>query len=334
MVFAASLLVAVSAAVTPAPALAAAKCQQVTVPVALGQGLPVNQAIAGTFCTPSSYGGRQPRVDVMVHGGTYNRSYWDFPTNYPAYSYLQRTLGARRAGFAYDRLGTGASSRPPSAAVTASAEEFVLHQIVLWLRVQRGFGVVDLVGHSFGSVISVAEAAVYNDVNAVVLTGYLNAQGPATLKVTDLYPASLDPRFAAGGYDAGYLTSVPGSRAALFYYATADPAVIADDEASKDVISGAFFSEAMTQLGTPAPGNLSDRVMAPVLLVFGQYDLIYCGLTLACTSSDSVRGYETAYFVSAASLTAYLVPDTGHDVALHPSAPSSFDVINTWLNAL
>jgi pimeloyl-ACP methyl ester carboxylesterase len=334
LVLVVTLLFALSASlVRPHPALAAATCQQARLPVALGLGRPLDQVVAGTFCVPPSYGGRPPQVDVMVHGGTYNRAYWDFPTSYPAYSYLHRTLGEHRAAFAYDRLGAGASSRPLSLTVTASVEAYVLHQVVQWLRGQGGFGVVNVVGHSFGSVIAVAEAATYNDVNALVLTGYLHAQGPATFRVTDLYPAALDPRFAGQGYDLGYLTSRPGIRAALFYYSTADPAVVLADEATKDVMSSALFSEGMTQLSTPAPANLSDRVTTPVLLVAGQHDLIYCGLLLDCASTGTVRAHEAAYFASAASLDVYMVADAGHDVALHPSAQASFDVIDGWLDA-
>jgi pimeloyl-ACP methyl ester carboxylesterase len=321
-------------AVYPNPASAAATCQNVTVPVALGSGLPVDRLVAGTLCEPASYAGRPRRVDVMVHGGTYSRSYWDFPTNYPQYSYVRRTLGERRATFAYDRLGAGLSSRPLSEQAGAAAEAFVLHQVVVWLRTEHGFPIVDVVGHSFGSMVAVAEAGAFQDVDALVLTGYLHASGPGDLHVTDLVPAATDPRFAGQGYDLGWMTSRPGGRGPLFYSASADPAVIATDEATKDVVSSTFFGEEMTALEVAAPLNVSDAVRAPVLLVAGQLDAIYCGITLDCTDTAAVRAHEEPYFLAAPSLTVVMVPDTGHDVALHPSAAQSFTDIDQWLDAI
>jgi hypothetical protein len=37
--------------------------------------------------------------------------------------------------------------------------------------------------------------------------------------------------------------------------------------------------------------------------------------------------------VSTVSLSAELVPDTGHDIALHPSASISFTMIDQWIKA-
>jgi len=40
---------------------------------------------------------------------------------------------------------------------------------------------------------------------------------PRVLTANALYPAIKDPKFAASGLDPGYLTTVPGTRAKLFY---------------------------------------------------------------------------------------------------------------------
>src|SRR5690349_21641507 len=101
-------------------------CSSATIQVRLAPDLPKNQTVSGTLCTPSIYS-HGTQVDVLVHGASYNRIYWDFPTNYPQYSYVQKTLAAGRATFAYDRLGTGASSRPLSTSVTTPSDSFVLH---------------------------------------------------------------------------------------------------------------------------------------------------------------------------------------------------------------
>jgi len=308
-------------------------CQSATIHVGLALGLPKNQTVSGTLCTPSSYtSGTQ--VDVLVHGASYNRIYWDFPTNYPQYSYVKKTLGAGRATFAYDRLGTGATSRPVSALVTTGTDSYVLHQIVQWLRDEKDFPTVNSIGHSFGSIMAVDEAATYNDVDRVVATGLSHALG--TIFTTGNFPfipAALDPKFAGQGYDAGYLTSQQNTRGGLFYSSTGDSTVIAEDEATKDVASATQFGNGIAELQVPAGLNISNSVHAPVLVVLGQQDILFCGVLLDCSQDANVQNFEAPFYTSAASLTARTIANTGHDIALHPSNDTSFGIINDWINS-
>ena len=307
------------------------RCRNVSVSVRLSAGTPRDQTIAGTLCEPGRTRAGGSVVDVLVHGGTYNRTYWDWPTQYPKYSYVRRTLNASRATFAYDRLGAGTSSRPPSADETITNEAYVLHQVITWLNRHNKFAHINIIGHSFGSVIAAKEAATYHDATKLVLTGYLNAIGPAGDDFSVAYPADLDPRFAGRGYDPGYLTTTPGARAGLFYSPSADPAIIASDEATKDVISGAILTGGLAELTAPAGANTSNQVTAKVLVITGTEDRIYCGISIDCADLDAVRTHEQPYFTAAKSLTVTTVPRTGHDLALHPTAGSSFATINAWL---
>src|SRR5262245_18319792 len=111
---AAGLLVAVSLTAMPALADDATDpvCHKVERPVSVTPGGTVTATISGTLCTPST-GARQ--VDVLVHGGSYNQTYWDWPQDGAKYSYVRRALADGRATFAYDRLGVGKSSKPLSA---------------------------------------------------------------------------------------------------------------------------------------------------------------------------------------------------------------------------
>ena len=103
----------------------------------------------------------------------------------------------------------------------------------------HAFQHVIMVGHSIGSVEAWIEAARYHDVDAVIVTGALHALSPDIRALqNDLYPAVDDPAFAGSGLDPGYLTTVPGTRGSLFYDpATANPAVVAVDEANKDTVT-------------------------------------------------------------------------------------------------
>jgi len=315
-------------------------CQDVTLPVALRPGQPASQTLSGTYCEPLTWQDGPHEVDVLTPGATYDRTYWNWPVDPALYSYEDKTLATGRATFDYDRIGTGASSHPLSTEITISSEAYVLHQIVTWLRDSLGYAEVNLVGHSLGSVISIEEAGRYHDVSRVVLTGLLHLPdvgvGFASTLLSLLYPADDDPQFIGQDLDPGYLTTIPGDRAADFYSSSADPAVVAYDEAHKDVVAATDLATLATTWALPPGVNLSDQITAPVLVVVGQEDAIFCTdpPLLDCADQAKLLANEAPYYARAASLTVYSIPDTGHDVALHPSADESFGLINQWITAV
>ncbi len=307
-------------------------CQEITRTVAIGPGLPADQTVRGTLCVPAHFNG-DSAVDVLVHGATYNRAYWDWPTNSPQYSYVQRTLLAGRATLAYDRLGAGTSSRPVSTSVTIGADAYVLHQLIDWLRTNQHFAQVNVVGHSFGSIVAINEAATYNDANRLVVTGLLHAQTTGQTEATaDFYPAAFDPQFATAGLDLGYLTTVPGSRGPVFYSSIADPAVIAYDEARKDIVSGTQFGDGLGETFTPAPLNISQGIHIPVLVVVGTSDFLFCTGAVDCNSQLAVAANERPYYTNAPSVRVERIDNTGHDLNLHPTLNATFLRINFWIN--
>jgi len=184
---------------------------------------------------------------------------------------------------------------------------------------------------------AIDEAGTYHDVNRLVVTGLLhdlsNPNVPGAL--ADFYPANLDPEFSGQNLDSGYLTTLPGTRSALFYdTATADPSVIAYDEAHKDVIAANAIATGVTEVDAPAATNVSNAITVPVLIVVGQEDALMCGaqpFTPDCRSNASIRTWEAPYYARAASLTAEVVANTGHDLALHTTANQSFLMINGWI---
>jgi pimeloyl-ACP methyl ester carboxylesterase len=198
----------------------------------------------------------------------------------------------------------------------------------------RIFGVqVNSFGHSYGSGVVLQEAKQYQDVNRVVVTGYLHDPRNPAVAVNN-YPANQDPKFATSGLDNGYLTSKPNTRKASFYNAaTADQDVVDYDEGHKDVISLTAFLGYAAQQGAPASTNISKEIHVPVMAVVGQQDLIFCSnpAVLDCSNAAAVRAYEAPFYANAPKFKAYVVADTAHDVALHPSAQTSFDAINQWI---
>lgn len=221
--------------------------------------------------------------------------------------------------------------------LTISSEAYVLHQIVSWLRDDVGYDQVNLIGHSLGSVISIQEAGTYSDVDRVVVTGLLHVPhvgiGFASTLASLLYPAIQDAQFTALKLDPAYLTTIPGDRLADFYSSSADPAVIAYDEAHKDVVPITDLVTLATTWALPPLLNVSDAITAPVLVVIGAEDAIFCTdpPLLDCSDPVSLLQSEQAYYAKAASLTLDVIPSTGHDIALHPTADQSFDLISNWI---
>jgi len=69
-----------------------------------------------------------------------------------------------------------------------------------------------------------------------------------------------------------------------------------------------------------------------VLVIDGQEDVIFCASgPVDCRNARAMYRNEAPYFTRAASLTVESVPDTGHDLALSPTANRSFAMINEWL---
>lgn len=310
-------------------------CTEEQIPVSAREDRAPAETVAATWCTPKTWAEGAHRTEVLVAGATYNRDYWDWPQH--EYSYVDMTLRAGRATLNFDRLGTGHSSTPTGPPTDVTADAWVLHQVIDWVRRQRPTR-ISVIGHSLGSIVVTREAARWPDADRVVITGILHLPGAganAAGFATSLYPTALDPRFAGTDRAAtGYLTTLPGRRGPTFYDPTsADPAVVRRDEEHKDVVTAGELAQSVLELETPALLNSSRRITAPVLLVMGETDNIFCNLTVDCHSAASVRGNEAPYYAGAARFDVVTVPDTAHNLTLHPSAGRSFRAIDDWLRA-
>lgn len=318
---------------TAAPAHAAMVCTTAELPVAPSAGQAKSWNVSTTLCVPV---GGASEIDVMVHGGTYNGSYWNWPVQPDQYSYVRRTVNSGRAALYYDRPGAGSSSRPASAVLNVATDAHIVHQLIGWSR-ERGYREVNLIGHSLGSIIAMTTAAQYSGIDRVVITGMLHLPGLGPGSVTlfgSFYPALLDPKDLGKLLDAGYVTTMPNTRASSFYHRpAADPAVIEHDEETKDLMSLVEMTDAVARLAIVPPLNDTNHITEPVLVVVGAKDSSLCGLLVSCATSQSVLDNERPYYSKAESLTARSIPDTGHSLPLHPSGGESFKIIDEWIDA-
>jgi pimeloyl-ACP methyl ester carboxylesterase len=330
-------------AIPPRPAPApdrGPRCQRERIPVALSDNTADNNAaryyLAGWLCADGPP--RDRAVEVLIPGLTYGALYWNFPLNPGRYSYVRAATAAGLATLAIDRLGTGASSHPPAADVTASTEAVALHDVVQRLHAGRvgatRFRTVVLAGHSFGSDVALREAGTYGDVAGVISTGWLTAGNPAGhLRVRDSYDATAsdDPKFAHAGLPTGYVTTRPGTRGADFYNTSfASPAVIKEDEALKETVTSGELASVIV----PVPQATTRAIGVPVLLADGQNDDLDCSTTLpgvSCASAAALIRREQANYVPQACLRAFVLPTAGHSIDLHPDAPQWFAAATRWI---
>jgi pimeloyl-ACP methyl ester carboxylesterase len=307
-------------------------CRFINVPIALAPNLPALYNIYGELCSPSS--GPSNTVQLLIPGGTYSHIYWDFPYQPQNYSYVRALNKAGYSTLNIDPIGTGQSSHPLSALVTMDTNAYVVHEIVQDLRngriANQSFAQVLLVGHSVGSITAWIEAGTYHDVDGVIITGlthHLNTVN-LTAAATTLYPAMLDPRFAGKPLDAGYLTTELGTRGKDFYFMPGvDPNTLATDETTKETVtSGELASFAPT-----IADGISLHITVPVFVVVGQQDNLFCGLLATdCSSETTVQQAEAPFYSSQALLQTVVIPNAGHDINLHETAPLWFAAATAW----
>ncbi|WP_285746966.1 alpha/beta fold hydrolase [Lentzea sp. NBRC 105346] len=310
-----------------------AMCSELDLPVTGPTGGAAT--VHGQLCKPAN--ANPTSVQLLVHGGTYNRAYWDIGIE--QYSYQRDMARNGFTTFAVDRLGAGQSTHPASLPMLINVEARSMHEVVSHLRAGHvggtAFQKVVIVGHSVGSGIVAAEAATYHDVDGVVLSGMTHMPAVPALAVgaaLGLTPVFLDNQLAHLGTDPLWFTTRPGARRGLFYSANADEAVIAADEATKDEVS-------VPGMGTVAVFGIvlptTYGIDVPVFQAVGSQDVLFCGLLALrdCSSAASLRAGEAPYYRPEAQLETYVLPGAGHSLGLHRNAAEYYDATRNWLRA-
>ncbi|WP_307868501.1 alpha/beta hydrolase [Umezawaea beigongshangensis] len=313
---------------TPVPAGAApVTCQDLRVPVTIAG---TAQTVHGTLCTPRG----AKTVQVLVPGGTYNSSYWDISFTPEVRSFRAAMNKAGFATLAVDRLGTGSSSKPPSALLTATTQAHAMHQVVGAVRPQ--FEKVIIGGHSIGAAMAMIEAGTFHDVDGVLVTGMTHRMNLTTVLpvLANMIPAPLDPKFLGRGLDVGYLTTGGGTRYSAFHRPGPNvPGAISWDESTKDVFAATESVDTLVLTNALIPATR--LIDVPVLLVVGD-DTHFCGPPLGsdCSSAEALRRSEAPYFSAAAELRTHVLHGYGHSINYAPNAPQYHGVVAQWAASL
>lgn len=275
-------------------------------------------------------------LQIVLHGATYDHRYWDWPFEPQNYSYVRFAAEHHRATLVVDRIGSGQSSRPPGRENTMQAQARALSRLVETAKsgglAGHAFDRVVLVGHSLGSVLAGAEAAWYNDVDAVVMTGHLGVDSGARNNDARLgigfRPVTQDPAVGhlAGLVDDAYLTLNPEHRVPMFYApANADPEVIALDERIKGVITLAEVSD----MGTAA--DAAEKIRVPTLAVLGELDAMQFD---PATEKSTYEAVERATPKAPTGFDYLVLAGVGHNINLHRNAPLAYRAIGDWLDSV
>ncbi|GAA5079523.1 alpha/beta hydrolase [Nocardia iowensis] len=287
-------------------------------PTAVGQ-------IGATLCRPAK---PTTTVMVLIPGASIDRSYWDPAGDHAGGDSFRTAMNAAGATtLAIDRLGSGRSSKPPGATLTSQVQATAVGELVSQLRHQHGFARVVLAGASLGSAIATIAAINGAELDALLLTGYshsVDAAGTARIATT-FVRADTDPRFTGQGYDAGYLTTAPGTRASSFLGPGADPALI---PIADDTVSTFTAAEMTTGLPTTV-GPMTLDIQVPVLIANGELDPLCT--RQACVDSAALAAAEAPYFHQNARLQAYVLPRAGHAMNFAENRSDYHEAIVGWM---
>ncbi len=318
----AAALLATGTLLLPTPASAAVPCQDVSFPVRVGLTplITSQETMAGRLCAPQG----ATTVQVLIPGGTYDRSYWDVGVQPGTRSFTRAQNAAGFATLAIDRLGTGRSSKPLSAFVTASTQASAVHQVIK--AVKPRFDKVIVGGHSIGSAMAIIEAATYGDVDGVLVTGFTHKMNYITVVpvLANMVPA---------GLDAGYLTTMPGTRYNAFH--KPGPLVrdaITFDESTKSVFAATEAVDTILLNSVIIPVSRDIRV--PVMVVVGN-DTHFCssGVPLMgsdCSSPAALKADEGQFFPAVPRLDTFILNGYGHSINYAPNAPDYHAAVASW----
>jgi pimeloyl-ACP methyl ester carboxylesterase len=261
-------------------------------------------------------------LQVVVHGATYNHSYWDFPdvNNHP-YSYARFMAHRGYAVLAIDQLGAGESTKP--ADVSMSGTVTALHGVLQQLRsdanpIGHGFENIVLVGHSAGSANAVLLESLFPaDADALVITAFRHLPLPVP-------PDLLNLALTLAGLPGAYFYIPEPYRTVLFYYPpAADPAVIQLDRDTQDQWTEGQLFTTFFSFFVPALTGVAN-VTGPVLIQLGEFDALF-----PWTNPEA----ELTHWTSTTP-DMQLLAGLGHDFNLHLRNEDSWQGIDRWLKSV
>ncbi|KAI0552290.1 alpha/beta-hydrolase [Xylaria curta] len=263
---------------------------------------------------------------ILTHGIIESKLYWR-PTleDSQEYSFVDAAVAAGYSVISYDRIGVGSSSKVNALNdAQFQVETAVLNSLVDYAHTTMNATKVGLIGHSYGSYITVASAS-QSKVDAIILTGFsgnFSYFGPFVAGA-GFRVARMQNPVRWGALDPGYLTSSDLYAETYVYYASPyfEHRVA---EWSYNVGSEPFaLAELPTLLNTTID---YEAITGSVYLLQGQYDVSACGGNCVGLLEDT-----KALFTGAKAVEAVDDLPAGHNLNLHKVAPKAFQMMFDFL---
>lgn len=284
--------------------------------------------VRGHLVAPRSALANPSAATLYLHAVTWGEYYFNFK-GVSGYDFATQLAERGHTSVIVDRLGYGASDKPPGNATCFGSEADVAHQMVQALRTGNyhsgsaapvKFSKVNLGGSSVGGLISHIEAYTFHDVDAVINMSW--GDFAATPFTAQEY-ADVALRCLQGG-DAGaapnYAAFFKNSRDA-FYFHSATPEVRAAVPALHPDPCGQLLS---IPAGIAADVALLATINVPVHVIFGDADAVFGPQPLAATQ-------QAARYLGSPKVTTTIIPEASHYPLVEANHFQVVDAVDTFL---
>ena len=277
--------------------------------------------LRGFLYEPKGREGCRTSILQANHALTTGAWYWDIPFEQQKYSIARKVARSGIPFLALNKLGYGqpnhpfrASDRPNGQTVTVEALAFASHQVTQQLR-EKGYGKVGLIGHSAGSEESELATGLYQDVDALILSGFTHQ---ATNRFAQQITTKEIPRTV--GDDYPFFFGDHKTRDSFLVTKNADPKLI---KALHPLVNETPAGE-INSIG-PQPSRLvAGMIDVPILTLIAEEDEIF---------SKDGAAMDEAGFVSSDDVTFNSYPGIGHGVEFHRNGPQITKDVTDWLGA-
>lgn len=278
--------------------------------------------LRGFLYEPAGQEGCRTSVLQANHALTTGAWYWDIPFQQETYS-IARTI-VRESGISFlslNKLGYGqpdhpfrSSDRPPGHTVTIQALADASHQVTQQLRAD-GYQHVGLIGHSAGSEESEIHAGQFQDVDALILSGFTHL---ATERFTQQVVTQEVPRALLDDYP--FFFGDHETRDSFLFTDQADPELV---QALHPLVNETPAGEILS-IGPQPSRFFQPLIDIPVLTLIAEEDEIF-----------DARGaaLDEPAFVSSDDVTFINYPGIGHGVEFHRNGPEVTQDVADWVSA-
>jgi len=265
-------------------------------------------------------------LQLLLAGGSNNGSYWDWPLDPEAHSYVRHATSQGFATLNLDRPGYGKSDRPDPMRTDFAVQGHAVNQVIEQLKASAlgyRFDKVVLHGHSMGGMVAWHAASTSKIADAVIVSGVGHNLSDEAMKFVNAnaIPVEEHPRYGPGvgwkqGYFARPISAQPPTTPVDWYTCmlqdtvmSAELAAIAPDSRNAAITMG---------------------IEVPVLFALGDKDLRWCTTTGDCRT-DPAFVDEARYYRPGLDFTSFVVPDCGHLTNKDPGAHHFFERVTKWL---